>query len=153
MIPRTRHRSGPHSGRRAVYKLAVLRSAVMVEEVMRRLEEAAIESFRATERSGAEAEMGGALSVSVWVKSAGYLERASQILREVQAEQTFARCPTCGYDLRGHAGKATCPECGRDLTSEAPEIECPSCGERAPANFEICWNCGADVPAADGRDV
>jgi hypothetical protein len=22
---------------------------------------------------------------------------------------------------------------------------CPSCGEESPANFELCWNCGASL--------
>lgn len=35
----------------------------------------------------------------------------------------FARCPDCGYDLRGHLGAATrCPECGARVDGE-PEPE------------------------------
>lgn len=30
---------------------------------------------------------------------------------------------------------------------------CPACGEENPPGFEICWNCGADVPPAHLRLV
>jgi hypothetical protein len=43
-----------------------------------------------------------------------------------------ARCPGCGYDLRGSAGAAVCPECGRRLVAEPP-AEPPATPPTAPA--------------------
>ena len=33
-----------------------------------------------------------------------------------------ALCPTCGYDLRGHADPTTCPECGAHAAVSAARI-------------------------------
>lgn len=30
---------------------------------------------------------------------------------------------------------------------------CPSCGEESPENFELCWQCGADLGAPEQRPV
>lgn len=30
------------------------------------------------------------------------------------------------------------------------EIQCPRCSETNPATFELCWQCGAALPAAVG---
>ncbi len=128
------------------HKLTVVSNTPMLEVLMRRLEEASIDALSATERAAAELYSGGALSVSVWITSAQDLERASEIFREVQAQQTRIRCPNCQYDLRGHTGRSTCPECGHDLTAPSPDVECPKCGEAVPAGFELCWNCGEDMP-------
>ena len=125
----------------------------MVQELMRRLEEASIDAFSATERTIAEVYVGGAPSVSVWIRDAKCLERASELLREVRAQSTIVQCPSCGYDLQGHSGETSCPECGRDLRAACPDVECPQCHEPVPADFDICWNCGADVPARDQGNV
>ena len=125
----------------------------MLDEVMRRLEEASIEAFSTTERAGVELYSGGALSVSVWIRSAQDLAQASGILRAVQAEETRAKCPNCQYDLRGQAGRSTCPECGHDLTAPAPDVECPKCGEAVPGGFELCWNCGVSQPDRSHLDA
>lgn len=26
-------------------------------------------------------------------------------------------------------------------------VQCPACGEESPANFAVCWNCGARIQA------
>ena len=136
-----------------MHKLTVLSSAPMLEGLMGRLEEASIDAFSTTEHSAVELYSGGGSSVSVWIKSAQDLERASEILREVQAQQTRLRCSHCQYDLRGHTGRSTCPECGHDLTAQSPDVECPECGEAVPAGFELCWNCGEDMPDPRHRDA
>ena len=28
-------------------------------------------------------------------------------------------------------------------TNTLAQVACPACGEASPANFQICWNCGA----------
>lgn len=33
----------------------------------------------------------------------------------------------------------------RDTARSTEEISCPACGESNPGNFEICWNCGAEI--------
>jgi len=118
----------------------------MVQELMRRLGAASIDAFSTYERGVGEVYSGVAPSIGVWIAEAEHLERAAQILRDVQAEQTFLQCPHCCYDLRGHTGKSICPEWGRDLTASVPNVECPGCGEAVPASFEVCWKCGAAVP-------
>ncbi len=35
----------------------------------------------------------------------------------------------------------------QQLTDSLVERECPSCGQLSPANFEICWDCSADLSA------
>ena len=129
----------------AVHKLTVARNSLMVQELMRRLEAASIDAFCASERGVVEIYSGAAPAIGVWIADARHLQRAAQLLRDVQAQQTSINCPECGYDLRGHPGKSTCPECGRDLAAPVPDVECPGCGEAVPVGFEVCWNCGAAV--------
>ncbi len=117
----------------------------MVVVLMARLEEAGIRACRVTE-AAPNGESGLAQRASVWIGDAGDMDRAREILREVEVEPTLVRCPACGYDLSGHAGRTACPECGLDLTAPAPEVACPSCGEPVPANFEVCWSCGREMP-------
>ena len=125
----------------------------MVSELMRRLEEASIDAMCATERNVLELHVGGALSVSIWVKDAEDVPRAREIFRAVQAQRTVIRCPGCGYDLRGHSGETACPECGEDITAVQPDKPCPQCHEAVPPAFEICWNCGADLQVGKQRDA
>jgi hypothetical protein len=136
-----------------LHKLAVIRDEPVVGELMRCLEEAGIEAVCHGEANIGATYFGGAPWVAVWIKDPGDMERATQILRDVQAQRTFARCPGCGYDLRGHTGETACPECGLELTAGCPEVECPHCGELVPGDFEVCWNCGAEVPAPGDRDA
>lgn len=35
------------------------------------------------------------------------------------------------------------------VSSEAVQ-QCGACGEENPDSFELCWNCGADLVAAEG---
>lgn len=90
--------------------------------------------------------------VTVWVPAesdpalvrqvvAAYLEHAASTRSQVV-------CDDCGYDLRGHRGRAACPECGKHLVAPVPELTCTRCGQRVPANFETCWNCSADMHRA-----
>ncbi len=125
----------------------------MVSELMRRPEEASIDAFSVVERAVGELYLGGAPSVSIWVKDANHMLQAREIFREVQVQQTELRCPRCGYELRGHSGEATCPECGEDTTAKAPDRPCPQCHEAVPHDFEICWNCGADLRVPNRRDA
>ncbi len=127
-----------------MHNIAVVRNSPMVLEVMRRLEDASIEAFTATESTVGDLYLGGLPSVSIWVKDAARVRDAREILQEVQAQQTRIRCPACDYDLRGHSGKATCPECGKSITAKSGDRQCPRCRETVPQDFEICWNCGAD---------
>ena len=61
------------------------------------------------------------------------------------------QCCVCGYDLRGQIADGNCPECGHPyrLLGYRP---CPTCGVDLPTDFEICWNCGGEVPLGKGRD-
>ncbi len=93
----------------------------MVIEVMRRLENASIEAFTATESTVGDLYLGGLPSVSIWVKDAVKVRDARAILREVQAQQT-----------------------GKSIIAKSEDRQCPQCGETVPHDFEICWNCGAD---------
>jgi len=131
-----------------VHKLVVLTSGPMVDELVRRLEDASIAASIASERSAAEVYTGMTPSVSVFIASDDDLERAVEILRDVQAQQTRVRCPQCLYDLHGHTGRTTCPECAYDLSAPAPDVECPACGEAVPPSFEVCWSCGASLTRA-----
>ncbi len=117
----------------------------MIMALMSRLDEAGIRACRVTE-AAPYGETGGPHRVAVYVGDAADLDRAREILHEVEVETTFVRCPGCEYDLSGHAGRTACPECGLDLTAPGPEITCPSCGEPVPGNFEVCWSCGGEMP-------
>ena len=132
-------------GRGPVQRLVVLPKSPMVDALMRRLEEASINASCAEERTVAELYLGGAPSVSVWVASAEDLERAARILRDVQSERTVPQCSNCKCDMPRHTGRTICPECGHDRTAQTPDITCPRCGEPVPADFDVCWSCGADV--------
>ena len=136
-----------------MHKLTVLANSPLIQELMRRLEDGSIDAFSATERAITEIYGGSAPSVSVWIAEAKDLERAREILREVQAQSSGHRSPGCDYDLRGHGGEATCPECGRSVTAAAPDVPCPRCHEEVPAGFQICWNCGADLQASQEREA
>src|SRR5690606_21970087 len=41
--------------------------------------------------------------------------------------------------------------CGRwrERAAEGEPWTCPHCGARVDGQFEVCWQCGADRPAAD----
>jgi hypothetical protein len=30
---------------------------------------------------------------------------------------------------------------------QGPPVNCPGCGEQNPSTFEVCWSCGAALPA------
>jgi hypothetical protein len=59
----------------------------------------------------------------------------------------FICCRGCGYDLRGQTQNGNCPECGRPYRIILSK-RCPQCGENAPADFDICWQCGTEFPPA-----
>jgi hypothetical protein len=59
----------------------------------------------------------------------------------------FIRCRTCGYDLRGQTRDGKCPECGRPYRRILSK-RCAKCGEHAPADFDLCWQCGTEFPPA-----
>ena len=117
----------------------------MIQALLRRLDEASIDATCTTEHSTMESNWGGELPTTIWITSASDLKRASQILQDEWANRTLSRCPSCGYDLRGHTGKSNCPECGKEITAATPEIMCTHCGESLPPSFQLCWSCGADV--------
>ncbi len=130
-------------------KLARFPASFVVDELMRRLDEASIPALCVNERSIAEIYLGES-SVAVWVVDERDLDRAREILRGVQAETQRPRCPGCNYDLRGHGGVVKCPECGRLLSAPSPDIACPACGEAVPEHFEVCWSCGSRLTPAGG---
>lgn len=37
-----------------------------------------------------------------------------------------------------------------DVTRDKGVVRCPQCHVESPASFEICWQCGAALPAVDG---
>jgi hypothetical protein len=131
---------------------------LQVQALMDRLEEAGIPAYAATERDALELHAGGPLSVGVWIADAADADRATEVARELLGAPGQRVCPRCGYDLRGHSGKTRCPECGQAVWPDphpAPpgsdaDVTCPACGEQVPADFEVCWNCGADMPGPDG---
>lgn len=117
------------------------------------------------ENAGVRAWVTGGVSRPAFVELANFVQvdvlesdfaRAVEMLAEVVP--SFARCPSCRYDLSGHAGKIRlrCPECGRLLVAgaedERPSNEerpCPQCGEVVPGNFDVCWSCGASCDGAE----
>jgi len=136
-----------------LHKLAVFRSSPMVQAVMRRLDEASIDAICTTEYGTMESQSGGELPVIVWIANPQDMQRASQIVQDEWANSTATRCPSCDYDLRGHAGKVKCPECGTRVTAPAPDLICAQCGEPISAGFDVCWQCGAEVSSSGGRDA
>ncbi len=36
---------------------------------------------------------------------------------------------------------------------EGPDVDCPGCQEPNPANFELCWSCGDELPAPGPRAI
>lgn len=127
-----------------MYKLTILRNAPMIHDLMQRLEDASIKSTSAPDVGFGEIEFGAGPSTVVWIDDEKDRDRASEILREMQARYSVRKCPHCECDLRDHAGEATCPECGHDLDTPTADIEC-ECGEKVPAHFEVCWSCGREL--------
>lgn len=130
-----------------MHKLVRLLDSPLVDELMARLGEASIKATHVPERSIAEIDLGTPMSVGVWIADLADLGRAQEILARLRASIPDARCPDCGYDLRGHGGFTMCPECGRAITAPPADVTCPGCGEPVPENFDVCWNCGAHMPA------
>jgi ribosomal protein L40E len=56
------------------------------------------------------------------------------------------QCRSCGYDLRGQIHDGKCPECSHSYTLVF-EGRCPACNAQVPSDFDICWNCGAELPS------
>ena len=136
-----------------MHKLTVVFGFPMLHELMRRLEEASIDANYAKEHNIGEVYLAGPRSVSVWIADENELRQARTILRDVLAQRSRVRCPSCDYDLRGHAGTTKCPECGRDLTAQFPDRQCPHCQEAVPEHFELCWNCGNDLRSTNDRNA
>jgi hypothetical protein len=127
----------------------------LAHQLVDRLEAASVPASvipRSTARGGADP----AGLATVWVPDdadpalvrevvAGYLEHIASTRTEVV-------CANCGYDLRGHDGRATCPECGQEIVAPVPDVTCTSCGEQVPAGFGICWSCGGDMEGQRGTD-
>jgi hypothetical protein len=57
----------------------------------------------------------------------------------------LSRCSACGYDLRGQVENGNCPECGRAYVLASVRT-CPACNADVPTDFDICWNCGRELP-------
>lgn len=132
-----------------MHKLANLHSPPLVQAFMERLEDASIVAFATPDNGVGNLYLGGIPPTSIWLKDAGDAERALEILHEVQSRVVRARCHSCGYDLQGHGGTTKCPECGSPQNAPAPDRQCAACHEPVPVSFEICWNCGAEMPGHD----
>ena len=99
--------------------------------------------------------------------SAGTLYEANLILDLLK--EVFIRAEVRNENLVGLAGllpeSATLPtiwiendgdfERGRAVVDEyearraetlPPDVPCPECGESNPGNFELCWQCRAELP-------
>lgn len=131
----------------------------MASALLDRLEEAGI-TATSTDLGHATAGMIGlqrkGLQLRVWIEDASRLPRAEEILRTLLAEpRASSHCPGCGYDLVGHAGAITCPECGLAIVAAAAadDAQCPRCGAIGPADFELCWSCGATLAGDDDEEV
>ena len=129
----------------------------MASALLDRLEEAGI-TATSTDLGHATAGMIGfqrkGLQLRVWIEDASQLPRAEEILRTLLAEpRASSHCPGCGYDLVGHAGAINCPECGLAIVAAAAadDAECPRCGAIGPADFDLCWSCGATL-AGEGDE-
>jgi len=131
-----------------VHKLGMIAEGPAVEMLMQRLEHAQIHAVCIREGSTAGLNLGGALSVSVWISDAQQFPRATEILAEVRALRTIEQCPGCQYDLRGHHEPSKCPECGVEVKATVGDAACPQCDELVPATFEVCWNCGGEMSFA-----
>jgi rubrerythrin len=74
----------------------------------------------------------------------GTNDRVSRI--EDEPDET-SKCVQCGYSLRGQVADGKCPECGHPYQIVGTR-KCQSCNESVPSDFDICWNCGSEMPAA-----
>jgi hypothetical protein len=45
------------------------------------------------------------------------------------------------------AARQLLAELEENREAAAQEVECPKCHETNPGNFELCWNCGLDLPS------
>lgn len=141
------------------YRLFETRNVLEGQFIIERLHRAGI----AAELSSAWADLTGILSggerVSIWVFSEADLQAGYQVLQHMQQEKLMTRldpaapqahyfCSNCGYDLRGHFDQpqGTCPECEHPYKIATEDVICASCGEAVPGHFELCWNCGQDLP-------
>ena len=125
-------------------KLTVSKNSAAMHELLRRLEEAGFKSAITNDFSVTELDLGVQRFI-VWIDDHDDLDRAIAMVREMETEQVAVKCLACGYDLSGHHGAVRCPECGYALTAPSPDVPCPHCGEDVPADFEICWNCSAEM--------
>jgi len=68
--------------------------------------------------SGAVGELPAAGLVTVWLLDASLEDAAKKIIMQYESRKQF----------------------------EPQARECDSCGETIDGNFEVCWNCGAELP-------
>ena len=127
-------------------RLAQLPDTPMIFTLLDRLDAAGIVASVTREHTPAGLYLGTRIA-NVWIADAARYDEATAILHAMQERVAGDVCVRCGYDLQGHGGPAICPECGRpaEVPMERAPLACPSCGEEGPADFEVCWNCGADV--------
>ena len=134
-----------------MHKLCELESPIIAAGIMSRLEDALIKAS-VTHSPSAEFRSWKQLQPTIiWLADEKDLPRASEIVEAVMSAPIESdRCPGCGYDLAGHAETGRCPECGREVRPPEDEVACSECGESGPADFETCWNCGAQAPWSPG---
>lgn len=115
-----------------------------MHELQRRLDQAGFNTAITNDIAVTDLDLGTHRFI-VWIDDDDDHDKAIAMVRELESEQLVVKCPKCGYDLSGHHGAIRCPECGHSLTAPSPDVACPHCGEDVPADFEVCWNCGAEL--------
>jgi hypothetical protein len=58
---------------------------------------------------------------TIWITNEGDFERARAVVDQYEARRS---------------------------EKPPPDIACPQCGEMNPGNFELCWKCRSELPAA-----
>ena len=129
-------------------RLAQLPDTPMIFTLLDRLEAAGIVASVSREHTPAGLYLGLRVA-NVWIADPARYDEGKAILADLDERASGNACGRCGHDLGGHGAPSICPACGlpAEVPMERDPVACPSCGEEGPADFEVCWSCGADVQA------